>query len=498
MICKAKDLLSDYHINGWNVDPEDVFEIEYVNAKQFLCPERLDLICKLVYIDCKVKNKNLRFAKELYTEHIRAFSNGSFSEPGDDNKNSIEQYLKTFDALIDSLPKNGIAHTKSVVGVSEDGVILDGSHRTAVAIYFDIPLPIIRVPKKCYVYDYEFFYARGLQKKYLDYITYQYIQFADDVFVACLWPLADDQSKKQLAEQLMLDCAKIFYKKDIRLTYHGLNQFMIHTYGLGRPNDSWAGSEDDGFKGIVEKARACYKETGITTVYVLSHSTLEKMMDLKQKIRDVYGVRNHSVHITDTKQEAIYLGQVAFNNNSIDLLNNGDPFRFPAFVKKIKVFRNALIEHHCNFEDYAVDACSILAIYGLNDANKIDYLTVATDKLTPSHVFENHTSESKHYIPSCEELIYNPENYLFFRGMKYVSLSNVKSMKKNRNEKKDKADLKLLRRLKLRTIKNLPKKWRREYIHEKIKNKYKNNFIFGLLLAIYRFIRVKILKQQIH
>ena len=50
MILKAKDALSPYFRNVWNICDEIEYEVELVDAKQFLREERIDLICKLVYI----------------------------------------------------------------------------------------------------------------------------------------------------------------------------------------------------------------------------------------------------------------------------------------------------------------------------------------------------------------------------------------------------------------------------------------------------------------
>ena len=51
-------------------------------------------------------------------------------------------------------------------------------------------------------------------------------------------------------------------------------------------------------------------------------------------------------------------------------------------------------------------------------------------------------------IPGAKnEIIYNPENYFYFNGFKFISLNILKKMKQNRNEEKDKNDLKLINKL---------------------------------------------------
>ena len=146
MTIVAKDALSSFFLEGWNLDKNQVFEIKKYRAKEFLRAERIDLVCKLYYIDCREKKENLEFARQLYTEHIKAFSEGSFTEPGSEEKNTIQKYLDTFDQLIDNIKNDGFNQDISVIPISSDGSILDGSHRTAIAIYYDLYLPVIEIP----------------------------------------------------------------------------------------------------------------------------------------------------------------------------------------------------------------------------------------------------------------------------------------------------------------------------------------------------------------
>ena len=50
----------------------------------------------------------------------------------------------------------------------------------------------------------------------------------------------------------------------------------------------------------------------------------------------------------------------------------------------------------------------------------------------------------KYYSQDFEELIYNPVNYFYYDGYKFLTLQNVKKMKKKRGETKDKKDIYLI------------------------------------------------------
>lgn len=121
-----KDYFSPYFIRIWRCEPDIELKVDYVQPEQFLVSNRIDLICKLFYIECREKRADMTFAKELYTEHLRAFSEGTFTEPGNEEKNTIEKYFSSFDRLIDDIKKNGFDVSKSVIPISDNGVILDG------------------------------------------------------------------------------------------------------------------------------------------------------------------------------------------------------------------------------------------------------------------------------------------------------------------------------------------------------------------------------------
>lgn len=440
---KIKDLISDYFIKSWNLDIEEELDIAYVEAKQFLTPQRLDLVCKLIYIDCYINNKNLNYAIEIYKEHIRAFSEGTFIEPGNPEKNSIEKYIDSFNEMILTCSK-GISHKQSVVPVGVDGNILDGAHRTAIAIYFDLPLPIVRIHNVKVNYDYQHFIHYGLKQDYLDYIAYHYLLWKDNVYVACIWPVAYKQDGGNAADDVIREKAQVFYKKETQLTYDGLINTMIHAYG----HQEWTGNAYDGFSGVPNKAKPCYAKGFPSVFYVLSDIDLGTINDIKQTIRNRYQLSNHSIHITDTKEEAILLAKEILNRNSIDLLNYGCPFKFQSFIKKFLCFTEELKKCNCNSDDYLIDSSAVLSLYGLRECNDIDYITLINDDLmVRSDLFDNHLNYGIeiYYSDSIDSLIYNPTKYLYFLGIKFASLEVTLGMKQKRNEEKDINDIQLIK-----------------------------------------------------
>ena len=92
-------------------------------------PGRIDLIPKMKYIEHRESNYHTEYVKELYTRHIEAFTIGTYTEQGNEWKNSIEKYISTFDMLIDDIKCNGIDENVSVIPVGKNNEIIEVTER---------------------------------------------------------------------------------------------------------------------------------------------------------------------------------------------------------------------------------------------------------------------------------------------------------------------------------------------------------------------------------
>ena len=76
-----------------------------------------------------------QFTKDIYKEHIRAFSLGKFIEPANDNKKSFEKFVNDFNETFEDIKKNGFDNCKTLIPLSKNGSIANGAHRVASAIF---------------------------------------------------------------------------------------------------------------------------------------------------------------------------------------------------------------------------------------------------------------------------------------------------------------------------------------------------------------------------
>ena len=442
------EYFSPYFIQSWRYENDVELPVEYVQPEQFVVSERIDLLCKLFYIECREKKRDLTFAKELYTEHLRAFSEGTFTEPGNDEKDSLEKYFDTFDRLIDDIKENGFDASKSVIPVSDNGVILDGSHRVAISIYYHIELPIVRIHGTEQCFDTAYFQKNGLKRIYLDFMIDQYIRRKEQTYVVCLWPAGYDEGKNKRTDTILRQAAHIVYRKEIRFNYSGVKQLVTQVYH----HQSWTCGIDNAFSGVEGKAKPCYAKNKITTIYVIEDITQPEIVELKSKIRDIYQIENHSIHITDTKDEAIEAAELVFNENSIHLANHGDTSVYWDFVKEFIL------------QDPHDDRVSLftLTLYGIGQSDESAF-------------------------SDDDSLVYNPLKYLYYFGKKVLAIDEAQSDDPSVNIRIEK----LRKQKKYGTIQEeyIPPKKPKKRLREKLADSLKKSSLGTRAINKYRNIR---------
>lgn len=180
-------------------------------------------------------------------------------------------------------------------------------------------------------------------------------------------------------------------------------------------------------------------------VYVLENDSFDEILALKQEVRKFVGLEKHSIHITDNQLESIQTLNLLFNKNSIDHLNISIPDKYAKFNNKIKIYKEKIKKNNLNISDFIVDSSGVIGVFGIRDCNDLDFLSLSDRQyLIEQKGIEKHDSELQYYNINKDSMIYDPRNYFVYNDLKFITLQVLKEMKKNRNEEKDKTDLKLI------------------------------------------------------
>lgn len=431
----SHSLLETFSSNGAPFNqPVEVSPIELV------CPKRADLMAKYLYAKLREWGTSCAFGQEVYYNHLKVWNEFYEESP---RKINFSDFLTSFNALLDSIKSQGFDPMRPIP-VRMNGVINNGAHRVTSCLLYQKKITLELDEGKCEC-DFNFFKTRGLQSLYLDAMALQYCELKPQTYIMTVFPSA--KGKEALIEGLIKKYAEIVYAKEVYLTCEGGFHFILTAY----EGESFL-DENSNYRGARHKAQLCFPPDlslkNPMRVYLLEAKDLDLIKQCKKEIRNECHISNHSVHSTDTHQQAITLARTLFNDNSIHCLNHRKERAVPQFTRYFEKYRQWLNAQYEKSEWFIIDSGAVLAAYGLRDAHDVDVLQYGEDSFDfPLPGIENHHDQLHYHTLPLDELMFNPNNYFYYKGIKFCSLSVLKQMKQKRKEAKDLVDLKLIEEL---------------------------------------------------
>lgn len=159
---QLKELLdNDYIFNL--ISHRNKIIVYSTNPINLLSKYRFDIFVKYYYVKSYIENYDLKEAKKIYLSHIKAFNN--FHEP-DGRKNNAKDFIIKFNSLIENI-KSCKNLDKTIIPISTTGIPIDGAHRIAIALYFDLKIQYCVFDLLEVKYDEIFFLQRGMPYKYV-------------------------------------------------------------------------------------------------------------------------------------------------------------------------------------------------------------------------------------------------------------------------------------------------------------------------------------------
>ena len=383
------------------------------NPIDLLTHKRFDVPIKHMY----ASNLSSDFYKNAYKEHLKVWNN--FRE-GNPKKRGFADFDNSFKSIIDNV-------VDEPVPVNAEGHVANGAHRLAAALYHKRPINTRNTNHdenyhiEC---DYKFFIEKGLSQSILKRTALEYAKLKPNTHVICLFPIV--HTRIQEVMNIISEYCNIFYHSSTKLNSEGQLGLMKEIY----LDDGWANEE-----GIRRKGNQCFRGNSEVTFVLVDGKNLETIKEMKNKIRALFDVGNHSVHINDTHEETVRIAKTVFNDNSIHFLNNRKNNSFPKYKK--------LMTNMKPNDNEVITGSTVLSLYGLRDCKDID-LIYYNNPPADSH----NQYLGTYYKPTLDDIINNPLYHLYYQGFKYVSLNVIKNMKRLRNEPKDIIDVQLIEKVK--------------------------------------------------
>tara|TARA_B110000977_G_scaffold194922_1_gene272418 strand:- start:1470 stop:6215 length:4746 start_codon:yes stop_codon:yes gene_type:complete len=346
------------------------FNIQHISPLSLDLANRFDIIVKAVYAaELLQTGKVSDFTTNMYKKHLKVWNN--FKEPckftGQKDwfdaskpcvkKTSAEDFIRSFQKTIQSLKKNGFDTSKSIVPVTSDLFPLNGAHRIAAAIALRMNTMPVQITSSSHSFNWDanFFIKKGFDKKYADFASTNFAMRSNvveselsflqhqeqNLHAVVLFPSVKNQ-KVNTVKTILSEDAQIITKRIFWLNKNAADMFVQQIY----PNEAWVSN------GAWGKTNYCFpKGTGRFPIRVLFISTslsLDKVLDTKKKIRELYNIGKHSIHITDTRSQAMDVAKLVLNKHSLRYINH-TKWTSPLQRKKIKCTKPKNVDENARF-----------------------------------------------------------------------------------------------------------------------------------------------------
>jgi len=412
---------------------ETEHETEVLPARALLTPARFDVMAKVIYAKHWSMDGGMSWATRVYKEHLGILS--SFEEGDGQGKTCFEDYQASYDKLLCSVGSSGFSPDISMLPVSYGLQIIDGAHRLGAALFYDKPVSVVYFDVQPDRYDYRYFHKRGLPEDISDAMALEYCRLSPDVKVAVLFPVAQLHREKVLS---LLGSDVLAYEKSITVTRSGRANLIRLLYA----GEHWIGDGRQETRGVRDHIENRFEEGCPVTFLFFDHQNPEQLRRTKEQIREMVGLGNYSIHVSDTREETRRVAEVALNECGVHWLNHHHAAANQEFDRLFSEYRKRLPANLPAREKFCVDGSGVLAAYGIRDVNDLDYLCLPGVALQPgAEDISCHNEESRYYQASIEDIITNPGMHFTYEGLKFVSLELLRQMKICRGESKDRLDV---------------------------------------------------------
>jgi hypothetical protein len=402
--------------------------------ENILC--RFDLIIKFLYVKSYVKQYNTEYFKDLYKNHILLFNGAK-----EDNKHCIEDFVISFNNLIDSLKKNGYNGDFPIP--IYNNFITNGAHRLSASYFLNIQPSVINSAPENIVYDYKFFYNRNksalIDENSFDNSIIEMLKINKDIRGMLFFPKFTnyvDCMNKSI--NLVNKYSKILAIKKISITKKGLSNLIKEIYR----GEEWIG----GLFPIGINPGGKYNVTvnnndNDQVVYLIILHTKNDIVQIKKNIRNIFN-NHHCVHTTDYFSDTFRLISSLLNKNSLHFLNNSNLTIKNKFLPEYFKY----LENEEDSDEYCLTSSIVMELYGIRKSKDIDYLQISNkNNFNNQNITPHNNIWLSYYNLDKSDIIFNPSNYFYFNGVKVATLDVIKNMKEKRKEQKDIVDINLIR-----------------------------------------------------
>lgn len=407
-----------------------------VDPLVYLVSERFDIALKLAYARLYKANIISKKAILAYYYSVKFATGNRFliKERDGTGKKSFSSFLASFNMLLDAPCEN----LPPILSTNKNHV-LDGSHRIVRHLLEGKTMSVIKIDSNANgALDYLAFQKSRLfrpktPQSILDFGALQYPITRPDLNIIIIYPISGP-IKKLLPS--IRNKSTIFYSKKLWVSRKNSSKLISSIYA----DNAWFTSSSDSAN-LLNKIRGCFPFPGYIRVYLVHFPTTEDARRLKNEVRALAKVGNHSIHITDGESDTLALSRQFFHQNTISMLQHLSPTK--SSIEFLNTFQEWLLANQMDPDQFLVDGSILLALLGLREAKDLDFLYVGrpTELTSLPKNINCHNDESLYHSASSTKMIRDPSKYFYFQGLKIITPLQLLIFKFNRLQPKDIPDI---------------------------------------------------------
>lgn len=425
------------------------------NPIDFFCPGRLDLVVKYLFAQAFLNRRkdeiHYRNMRQLYATHILYRRRGS-----EDDKTSVQDYLKAFENLLTSMSKSGYNPAHPIPVVSGIDSICNGAHRIAAAAA--LGLPVTTLPEaSSYApsWGYTWFTDCHFPQQSLDLILRTYIGLKKkNLAIFCFWPASEafwPNYRTELEEH-----GEIVVWRTLSLRSGEFAELIRDIYAFNTPGRTSPLIEE---KVRMLQNLASHLAVAVVEFHPCVENPSQRARELKDRLRtmtaravspELYA----SVHASESEAELLHISNLVFSTTYLDHLKLRSPVQGVSqkFDQYLQELVHALEVRGIPLADACVVGSASLELFGLRAADDLDIIIREEWRnerfqgtQTSFPISENvdvvrrgfHRKNAQGVLYTDEDIIGNPDLHYHVRGIKFASLGVVRDRKIASHRDKD-------------------------------------------------------------
>lgn len=397
--------------------------VAILDPKEIINYYRFDLMAKYIYAKYREFGIESDWALRLYCNNVKTMN--GYKEPDGSGKKGKNAFVEGFNRVLDSIKESGFDTKNSLVPMVND-YLVDGGHRTVACLLYNCEIAALLTTEldennPPMPLDYRHFEERGFKRIFSDAMALEYCRLKPTTCLILIGPSA--LGKSQEIEDILKTQGQIYYEKDVFLWKSGMAHLNHHLALINSAEEKQP------------------PRSGITRVYVFESETLEGAIAAKQKLNALWDDKTESVYLTQTHEQTLELAELLLNENSIRFLNRTQLNPSSRFHKQLIQYRQGLEENQIDSEWVCLIDRAVLAAYGIRDCDRFDVLHKGFDQITQLAIASSQNSQLSANGLQKDDIIFNPEHYFYYAGLKFASLDTVIALKQARKTPQDLEDL---------------------------------------------------------